>query len=77
MCGNDKNDIIFEKGEKIMTKRATMAAKTIGAVMAIGGTAALISSSMGASSSKKMMKKKTAKAIKNITDIVNSIQSVM
>lgn len=60
-----------------MTKRATMATKTIGALMAIGGTAALISSSMGASSSKKMMKKKTEKAVKTITGIIDSIQSVM
>lgn len=60
-----------------MTKRTTMATKTIGAVMAIGGAAALLSSSISSSSTKRQMKKKTDKAVKTITGIVESIQSVM
>ncbi|MBQ8210436.1 MAG: hypothetical protein IJZ35_07645 [Clostridia bacterium] len=60
-----------------MTKKVTMATKTIGAVMAIGGAAALISSAAGSSSSKRQMKKKADKAVKTITGIVESIQSVM
>lgn len=60
-----------------MTKRVTMAAKTVGAVMAVGGAAALLSSSMSNRASKKQIKKKADKAVKTITGIVESIQAVM
>ncbi len=60
-----------------MTKRETMATKTLGAVMAVGGAAALLSASMSSSTSKRQMKKKADKAVKTITGIIESIQSVM
>lgn len=60
-----------------MTKRVTMATKTLGALMAVGGAAALISSSVSSSSSKRQMKKKADKAVKTITGVIESIQSVM
>lgn len=60
-----------------MTKRATMATKTLGAVMAVGGAAALLSASMSSSTSKRQIKKKADKAVKTITGIIESIQSVM
>ncbi len=60
-----------------MTKKVTMATRTIGAVMAVGGAAALITSSMSAGSSKRQLKKKANKAIKTVTSIMESIQGVM
>lgn len=60
-----------------MTKRVTMATKTIGAVMAVGGAVALLSSSISNTSSKRQMKKKADKAVKTITGVIESIQSVM
>ncbi len=61
-----------------MNKKASNAAKTIGAIMAIGGTAAMIGSAMtGGSSTKKQIKKTADKAVKTINGILDGVQSMM
>lgn len=58
-----------------MTKKAMTA---VGAVMAIGGAAAVIGTSMsGKHASKKQIKKTADKAVKAINGIIDNIQSVI
>ena len=61
-----------------MNKKASNAAKTIGAIMAIGGTAAMIGSAMtGGFLTKKQIKKTADKAVKTINGILDGVQSMM
>ncbi len=61
-----------------MTKKTMTAAKTIGAIMAVGGTAAMLTTAMsGKSNTKKQVKKTADKAVKAINGIIDGIQSVM
>lgn len=56
----------------------TTAAKAIGAMMAVGGAAAMIGTSMtGKSATKKQVKKTADKAVKTINGIIDGIQSMM
>lgn len=61
-----------------MNKKTATATKTIGAIMAVGGTAAMIGSAMsGGKSSKKQLKKTADKAVKTISEIMDTVQSIM
>lgn len=62
-----------------MTKKSmTTAAKAIGAMMTVGGAAAMIGTSMvGKTASKKQIKKTADKAVKTINGIIDGIQSVL
>lgn len=67
-----KNERMF-----LMTKKTMTAAKMIGAVMAVGGTAAMLTGAMSGSSSKRQVKKTADKAVKAINGIIDGIQSMM
>lgn len=70
--------VIKNERVKQMNKKAATATRTIGAIMAVGGAAAMIGSAMGGNkSSKKQIKKTADKAVKTITGIMDSIQSMM
>ena len=61
-----------------MNKKTMNATKTIGAIMAVGGAAAIISSAvMNNGSTKRQMKKTANKAMKTIGDVLDGIQSMM
>ena len=61
-----------------MNKKTMTATKTIGAIMAVGGAAAMIGSAvMTNGSTKRQMKKTANKAIKTIGDVLDGIQSMM
>lgn len=61
-----------------MNKKTASVTKTIGAIMAVGGAAAMIGSAMsGGMSSKKQLKKTADKAVKTISGIMDSMQSMM
>ncbi len=61
-----------------MSSKASSATKTIGAIMAVGGAAAMIGSAVSTSKSTKKQLKKTAyKAAKTISGIMDSVQSLM
>lgn len=61
-----------------MNKKTMNATKTIGAIMAVGGAAAIISSAvMTNGSTKRQMKKTANKAMKTIGDVLDGIQSMM
>lgn len=61
-----------------MTNKTVSAAKTIGAIMAAGGAAVMIGSTMsGGKSTKKQIKKTADKAVKTINNILDSVQSMM
>ncbi|MCD7775193.1 MAG: hypothetical protein LUG85_08685 [Clostridiales bacterium] len=61
-----------------MNKKAFNTTKMIGAVMAIGGTAAMIGTAMaGKNSSKRQIKKTADKTVKTINGIIDGIQSMM
>lgn len=52
--------------------------KGIGTVMAIGGTAAAISSAMsGSNAAKRKMKKTAVKALKTMNNIMDGVQSML
>ena len=66
------------KGMSIMNKKTMNATKTIGAIMAVGGAAAMIGSAViGNGSTKRQMKKTANKAMKTINDVIDGIQSMM
>lgn len=60
-----------------MTKKVMNATKAIGAIMAVGGAAAVLTGAMSGSSSKRQVKKTADKAVKAINGIIDGIQSVM
>lgn len=61
-----------------MNKKTMNATKTIGAIMAVGGAAAMIGSAVvGNGSTKRQMKKTANKAMKTISDVIDGIQSMM
>ncbi len=61
-----------------MNKKMMTATKTIGAIMAVGGAAAMIGSAMTTNKSTKKQIKKTAdKTMKTINGVLDSIQSMM
>lgn len=60
-----------------MNKKAMTATKAIGAIMAVGGTAAMIGSAMGNNSTKKQIKKTAGKAMKTLNGVLDGIQSMM
>ncbi len=63
-----------------MTKKIENIMKGVGAVMAVGGTAAMIGSAVSSSSSlstKKKVKKTADKAVKKINDIIDGVSSMM
>lgn len=61
-----------------MNKKVMTATKTIGAVMAVGGAAAMIGSAMsGKNSTKKQIKKTAGKAMKTINSVLDSVQDMM
>lgn len=61
-----------------MKKKTATATKAIGAIMAVGGAAAMIGSAMSSGmSTKKQMKKTADKAVKTIAGIMDSVQSMM
>lgn len=61
-----------------MNKKTMTATKTIGAIMAVGGAAAMIGSAvMTNGSTKRQMKKTANKAIKTIGDVLDGIQGMM
>ena len=61
-----------------MNKKSMTAAKTIGAVMAVGGAAAMIGSAMmNGNSTKRQIKKTAGKAMKTINGVLDGIQSMM
>lgn len=62
-----------------MTKKSmTTAAKALGAVMAVGGAAAVIGTSVtGKASTKKQIKKTADKAVKTINGIIDGIQGML
>lgn len=60
-----------------MNKKASTAAKAIGAMMAVGGAAAMIGSAMSNNSTKKQMKKTAGKAMKTINGVLDGIQGMM
>ena len=61
-----------------MNKKVMTATKAIGAVMAVGGAAAMIGSAMGTKNSTKKQIKKTAnKAMKTIGEMLDRIQGMM
>lgn len=60
-----------------MNKKAMTATKAIGAIMAVGGAAAVIGSSMNKNSTKKQIKKTAGKAMKTINGVLDGIQSMM
>lgn len=63
-----------------MTKKFENIMKGVGAVMAVGGTAAMIGSAVSSSSSsstKKKVKKTADKAVKTINDIIDGVSSMM
>lgn len=61
-----------------MNKKTMNVTKAIGAVMAVGGAAAMIGSAMGSKNSTKKQIRKTAdKAMKTINGVLDGIQSMM
>lgn len=61
-----------------MNKKMATTTRTIGAIMAVGGAAAMIGSAMGSSkSSKKQIKKTADRAVKTINGIIDSVQAMM
>ena len=61
-----------------MNKKTMTTTKTIGAIMAVGGAAAMIGSAMMSNNSTKKQIKKTAdKTVKTINGILDGIQSMM
>lgn len=61
-----------------MNKKTMSATKTIGAIMAVGGAAAMIGSAMmSTNSTKRQMKKTAGKAMKTINGVIDGIQSMM
>lgn len=61
-----------------MKSKATSVVKGIGAAMAIGGTAAVVGSTMfGGAASKRKAKKTAAKAVKTVENIIGGVQGMM
>ena len=62
-----------------MTKKSMNMTKTIGAVMAVGGAAAMIGSAMmnGNRKTKKQLKKTADKTLKTINGVLDGIQGMM
>lgn len=61
-----------------MNKKTMNATKAIGAVMAVGGAAAVIGSAMSnKNSTKKQIKKTADKAMKTINGVLDGIQGMM
>lgn len=61
-----------------MTKKTMTVTKAIGAIMAVGGTAAMLGTAMtGKGSTKKQVKKTADKAVKTINGIIDGIQNIM
>ena len=61
-----------------MTKKTASALKGIGAVMAVGGTAAMIGSAVTSTpSAKKKAKKTAAKALKTVNDIIDGVSGAI
>lgn len=63
-----------------MKKKTENIIKGVGAVMAVGGTAAMIGSAVmnsGSTSTKKKVKKTADKAVKTINDIIDGVTGMM
>ncbi|MBR5232741.1 MAG: hypothetical protein IKW03_00895 [Clostridia bacterium] len=62
-----------------MTKKTMNVTKTIGAIMAVGGAAAMVGSAMMSSNNatKKQVKRTANKAFKTINGVLDGIQSMI
>ncbi len=60
-----------------MNKKTMNITKTVGAIMAVGGAAAMLGSAMTTNTTKKQIKKTADKAIKTVNNVLDGIQSMM